>query len=231
MTILIASGRIRAMALPNLFKKTFPAALILLVTATVAADTTRVIGNFAAGALSGWTEKEFSGKTAYRLIRLDGNTVLAASSNASASGLYRKIAVDLTRTPYLNWSWRVDDILKGVDETTRGGDDYAARIYVIFSRGWFFWQTHALNYVWSSNQPPGTFWPNAYTSHAVMVAAQSGEERTGTWVTNKRNVRDDIKRYMGMDVSDIEAVAIMTDTDNSGQHVTAYYGDIWFSAD
>ena len=219
------------MPLPDLFKKFFPVALMLFVAATVAADTTRVIGDFAAGTLTGWTEKEFSGKTAYRLTQLDGNTVLAAASNASASGFYRKINVDLTRTPYLNWSWRVDDILNGVDETTRGGDDYPARVYVIFSRGWFFWQTYALNYVWSSNQPAGTTWPNAYTSHAVMLAVQSGKERTGTWVTNKRNVREDIKHYMGMDVSDIEAVAIMTDTDNSGQHVTAYYGDIWFSAD
>ncbi|MGE3150714.1 MAG: DUF3047 domain-containing protein, partial [Pseudorhodoplanes sp.] len=52
-----------------------------------------------------------------------------------------------------------------------------------------------------------------------------------TWVSHKRNVRSDIRELFGQDITSIDAVALMTDTDNSGQRATAYYGDIWFSAE
>lgn len=205
----------------------------LMFMATAGADpgARQVIGHFSAGDLSGWSEQVFRGHTAYRLETIDGRKALAAVSRASASGLHRKIKIGLRDTPYLEWSWRTENILRDVDETTQSGDDYPLRIYVIFSRGWLFWQTRTLVYVWSSRQPAGAAWPNAYTSNAVVVALQSGEQQLGEWVTNRRDVRADIQRFMGLDVDHIDAVAIMTDTDNSGQSARAWYGDIVFRGD
>ena len=145
--------------------------------------------------------------------------------------MVKKITIDLERTPFINWSWRVENILDGVDETSREGDDYAARIYVVKSGGWFFWRTRAINYVWSNHQPAGSTWPNAYTGNSTMLAVVGGGNKTGKWVTIKRNVRDDLKRYLGLDVKTIDAVALMTDTDDSGQTAKAYYGDIFFTSD
>ena len=41
----------------------------------------------------------------------------------------------------------------------------------------------------------------------------------------------DLQKLFGEDLSYIDAVALMSDTDNSGGQVFAFYGDIWFSKD
>lgn len=180
--------------------------------------------------LSQWKPETFSGETAYEVVSIDNQPAIKASAEQSASGLVRKIKIDLTRTPYMNWSWKVDNVLKDVDETQKSGDDYAARVYVVISGGVFFWRTRAISYAWASQQPKDSIWPNAFTDRAVMVAVKSGPELSGQWVTEKRNILEDIKKLLGIDKTSIDAVAIMTDTDNSKQSATAYYGNIYFTA-
>lgn len=201
----------------------------LLIPLLVSAAAHRIdIGRFSAGNLDGWEEKVFSGQTDYQLVENSGKKVLQAKSHASASGQFKRVRVDLGRTPVLHWSWRVENTLKGVNEKNKSGDDYPARIYVVFSGGLFFWRTRAINYVWSNNQPVGTTWKNAFTSNAMMVAVESGDNRVGDWVEEKRDIMADYRRLFGKNAGTVDAVAIMTDTDNSGQQATAWYGDIWF---
>ena len=181
--------------------------------------------------LNDWEEKSFQGQTRYTPEVIDGRTVIKAESRGNASGLIRKVEIDLRQTPYLHWSWRVDNVLHDIDETTRSGDDYPARIYVVISGGLLFWRTRALNYVWSSTQPVGSHWDNAFTGNAVMLAIRSGlADTAGAWRHERRNVLQDLARYLGNTYTHIDAVAIMSDTDNSGQQATAYYGEIYFSA-
>ncbi len=188
------------------------------------------VGEFSKGLLTGWQTKAFKGQTDYRLTTLDGHTVLKAVSAAQASGLYREISVDLNRTPFLNWSWRIDQTLGPLNEKTKGGDDYPARVYVIVSGGIAFWRTRSVNYVWASSIPQGRRWPNAYAGAAVqMIALRSGDREAGTWVQEKRNVREDLKNFFGEAINRIDAVALMSDTDNSGGRAVAYYGDIYFT--
>lgn len=188
------------------------------------------IARFSQGDLSGWQEKVFAGETFYALREESGRTVLHADSNATASGLYRVVSIDLSKTPMLNWSWKVDNILTGNDERTRAGDDYSARIYVMFSSGLAFWRTRAINYVWSNKQPIGSSWPSAFTDNARMVAIESGSGRINHWKNERRDVRADYQRLFGGEPGQVDAVAIMTDTDNTGAAATAWYGDIWFTA-
>ena len=188
------------------------------------------VARFSRGDLDGWYPKIFSGETRYTLEPGNGRFVLRAESRATASGLYHEMRVDLEETPILNWSWRVDNVLSGNDERSREGDDYPARVYVVFSGGMAFWRARAVNYVWSSHQPVGSTWPNAYTGNARMIAVQSGSTRVGKWVSERRDVRWDYIRQFGRDPGPVAAVAIMTDTDNTGGMATAWYGDIWFSA-
>jgi hypothetical protein len=139
--------------------------------------------------------------------------------------------VDLAATPYLHWRWKVDNVFSGNDERRRAGDDYPARVYVVFSGGLLFWRTRAINYVWSSHQPPGTAWPNAYTGNARMIAVESGSEHLGQWRQARRDVRADYRRLFGEEPGRVDAVALMTDTDDTGATATAWYGDIWFAAE
>jgi len=197
--------------------------------AAFATATILTVGNFSGNDLDNWKIKSFQGLTRYRLVTQDGRQVLEAASKGAASGLVRELRVDLEKLPYLNWSWQVNGVLSGIDERTKAGDDYPARVYVIVSGGIAFWRTRTLVYVWSSEQPAGSIWKNAFTENARVMALRSGKG-TG-WVTERRDVRADFKACFNEAITIIDAVAIMTDTDNSQQAATAWYGDIYFSSE
>ena len=203
--------------------------LMALPLSTKAHNHVHVIGNFSANDISGWKEKVFNQETRYELTKSENGTVLSAQSQASASTFYKDLSIDLNVTPCLNWSWKVDNALVGLSEKTKAGDDFAARVYVVFSGGTAFWNTRALNYVWSGNNPIGSSWPNAYTENSVNFVVQSGQTRAGQWVTESRNVLKDVQRLIDQDLHMADGVAIMTDTDNSKTSATAYFGDIYFS--
>lgn len=198
----------------------------------VVADNKLPIGEFSQNRLEGWEHKSFKGETQYRLQAIDGVTVLTTDSRAAGSGLFKEQRIDLEQTPFLNWSWLIGNRLTGLNEQSKAGDDYAARVYVVVKGGLAFWQTKAINYVWAGNTKQDSVWPNAFAGdHAMMLALRGPEASLNVWQTEKRNIRADFKKLFGEDISAIDAVAIMTDTDNSGGQATAAYGDIWFSKD
>ena len=207
-------------------------ALLFLCCYASATETQRVmIGDFSSGNLDGWQEKGFSGETQYQLLTLNSNTVLRSKSQNSASGLYKKIRVDLSKYPYLNWRWRIENRLETQNEQIKSGDDYAVRIYVIVSGGLLIWRAKALNYVWANASPKYDVWPNAFAGKkAMMMALRSKQDETSTWYVEKRNVFEDLKTIFGTDIQHIDAVAIMTDTDNNGGQATSYFGDIFFTS-
>ena len=189
-----------------------------------------VIGNFSIEGLAGWERKSFKGITEYRLTRENDTTVVNATSQGAASGLVKKVSFDPKRYRYLRWSWKILHTISGGDEKTKAGDDYAARIYVVFP-GKYFWQTKAINYIWANHLNTGTSIPNAYTSSAIMVAVQSGPKNTGQWHAEKRDIFTDYKNLFGSDPGQASAIAIMTDTDDTGENAIAWYGDITLSTD
>ena len=192
------------------------------------AESVEVLRN---GDIAGWEEKVFKGKTRYETVRQGGRIVVRATSRGTASGLYLQRRIDLDRTPILRWTWRVDATLGDIDERTRGGDDYSARVYVIRSHPVFLWRTRAVNYVWASARVPGETWPNAYTDASRHVAVRSGDAHAGRWVSERRDVRADFRELFGESVRYVDAIAIMTDTDNTGGAAVAYYADITFTSE
>jgi hypothetical protein len=205
------------------------AALAALIAVPVLAAELRV-GAFSAGDIRGWEEKSFKGHTRYQLVPGISGTVLQAETDGAASGRYRKIHVDLTQTPVLEWSWKIDATYGGIAENEKRGDDFPVRLYVVVERGVFGLSSLALNYVWAATNPVGMRWPNPFTKQAVMLAVDSGDAQAGKWVTHRRNVREDLRAAFGEDITAIDAVALMTDGDNSGSHGRAWYGDIVFSS-
>ena len=190
------------------------------------------ISDFDSGRLAEWKEKSFAGKTDYQLVRLEGEQVLQASSLASASGLFKESSINLKKYPYLNWRWRTENRIESGDERKKSGDDYVARLYLVINHKYFFWKSLALSYVWANRAKKGEIWDNAFAGDSVkMFALRSAEDATGTWMSEKRNVYEDLKLAFGEAISTIDAVAIMTDTDNSSSKAKAYYADIFFSVD
>ena len=202
------------------------AALLTLVPGVLQAQEI-VIGRFSKGDLSGWEPKSFEGETKYRLTMDDGGeTVLEAVSEAAASGLVYERKIDLTKTPILTWRWRVERPVNPPDELSKGGDDFAVRVYFIAPGAGMLSFPDSVVYVWASRQPEGASWPNPYTKKAHMVAVDSGMRRAGRWRTHRRNMRADFKRYFGRDITEITHIAVMTDTDNSRLSARGWYGDI-----
>lgn len=186
------------------------------------------VGRFAEEGLDGWEVKEFKGLTRYRLVEEEGRRVLLAEADGSASGLVKKIAFDPAEYRYLRWRWKIESTVAQGDERTKAGDDYAARVYVIFP-GRFFWQTRALNYIWGNRLPVEGFVANAFTANAMLLAVRSGPDQAGQWLEESRDLVADYRRVFGSDPPRAGAVAIMTDTDNTGGRARAWYGDISLS--
>ena len=186
------------------------------------------VGRFAEEGLGGWEVKEFKGLTRYRLVEEEGRRVLLAEADGSASGLVKKIAFDPAEYRYLRWRWKIESTVAQGDERTKAGDDYAARVYVIFP-GRFFWQTRALNYIWANRLPAEGFVANAFTANAMLLAVRSGADQAGQWLEESRDLIADYRRVFGSDPPQAGAVAIMTDTDNTGGRARAWYGDISLS--
>lgn len=204
---------------------------ILFLIVTVSSASVNKIDVLKLPGIDGWEKHIFSGETHYQVININNQYVLQATSQGTASALVKEVDIDLNKTPYMNWSWKVESILSNVQETQKSGDDYAARVYVVISGGFFFWQTRAISYTWASSQPKDSDWPNAFTDKATVVAVESGTDRVGEWAIEKRNILKDVTNLLGIEASRINAVAIMTDTDNSRQSAIAYYGDIFFTAE
>jgi hypothetical protein len=172
-------------------------------------------------------------------------TVIHAEARASASGLIRKLEIDPQAYPLLRWRWKVARPVNGGDVTRKEGDDYAARIYVSFRYSperlsfaeraryatarllYGEYPPHAgINYIWDARAPVGTIVPNPYTDRVRMIVVESGSAQAGRWLTYERDIVADYRAAFGEDPPPIAGVAIMTDTDNTGDTVEAWYGDI-----
>lgn len=187
-------------------------------------------GAFSLAGLAGWEAQTFKGKTptSYELEQDGGVQVLQARCHDSASGYLWREKIDLRQTPVLSWRWRVHTLFKGIREREKSGDDFIARVYVVRDGGWALWRTRSLVYVWSNGGAGAADWPSAYAAQAHVVALRAGADGLGQWREERRDVRADFKTYLGLDVDAIDAVALMTDCDDSHVSGRADYGDIRF---
>jgi hypothetical protein len=206
-------------------------------------------GPAGSGLPEGWkplTFKKVPKPTSYELVKDGEGVVVKAVSDASASGLIKEVRIDPKEFPIVQWRWKVENLLKNSDVSRKEGDDYPARLYITFeydpdkvsfTKKLMFKVGQAifgdipiaaLNYIWESKTPVGTIVNNAYTDFAKMVVVESGPQKVGVWVNESRNIYDDYKKAFGEDPPMINGVAIMSDTDDTKERVTAYYGDILF---
>lgn len=213
------------------------------------------VGKFSTASLEdtlppGWkplTFKKIERHTIYSLVKENDSVVIKAVAEASASGLTREIKINSKEYPVVQWRWKVSNILKKGNVNRKEGDDYPARIYITFeydsNKLGFFekikyetikllygqYPPHgAINYIWESKAPIGTAVPNPYTDRVKMIVVESGEAKLHLWVNEERNLYEDYKKAFGEEPPMISGVAIMTDTDNTGESAIAYYGDILF---
>ncbi|KAA0895492.1 DUF3047 domain-containing protein [Oryzomonas rubra] len=193
----------------------------------MAAESELRIGKFSSAELAGWKEQTVFGskKSAYTFVQDNGKSVLMGKSHDSASGLLHKIDIDPKAYPIIKWSWKIDHTIKKGNERTKDGHDFAARLYVVFPRG-FFSRTRAIEYVWGNVLRKGESIRNPYSKNVVMIAVDGGDELAGRWTSHRRNFVEDYRAAFGEEAPKVGAIAIMTDSDNTHESATGYYGDI-----
>lgn len=198
----------------------------------------------------GWQETvlpNIDRHTRFDLIADEGVVALRARSDAAASSAVHALSVDPARTPLLTWRWKVSRVLDKADMASKTGDDYAARVYVLFdydiarlpflTRGKlalaraFYGDAvpaAALCYVWDNRHPVGTAAWSAYTDRVRMIVLESGPARAGVWTTETRDVAADFRAAFGEDPPPIVGAVLAADTDNTGESVETLFQDLRF---
>ena len=194
-----------------------------------------------------WIISRAKNPTVYQLVKdrdTDG-VVLRAAAERSASGLKQRLDVDPNARPIVVWRWRVMDLITAADNQDRYAEDSPARLMLFFEgdtaalplKEQMLMETArlltgqdlpfaTLMYVWENRFPPETVLRSHFTDQVKMIVAGTGQDRLGTWKTFQRNYVDDYRRVFGHAPGRLIGIGVMTDTDNTGETVEAFYGDV-----
>ncbi len=170
-------------------------------------------------------------KTVYSVGSNENGNFLKAVADNAASGLGKEVKIDLNKTPFINITWKIEKDLQGINENSKKGHDFAARVFAVKKTGATPLSNRAINYVFSSNSSVGQSWPSPYTKKSIDNVLATTKDNLNEWVTVKANVKEDFKKFHNLDVNELDGLAIMADTDNSKMKSISYFQNIYFSAD
>ncbi len=170
-------------------------------------------------------------KTVYTVGSNENGNFLKAVADNAASGLGKEFKIDLNKTPFINITWKIEKDLQGINENSKKGHDFAARVFAVKKTGATPLSNRAINYIFSSNSTVGQSWPSPYTKKSIDNVLATTKDNLNVWVTVKANVKEDFKKFHDLDVNELDGLAIMADTDNSKMKSISYFQNIYFSAD
>ena len=174
--------------------------------------------------------------------------IVTANADSAASGLMHALDVDPDRLPIIEWRWQVDALIPGADNSDADVEDAPARVVLAFDGNrdalpvrdrLFFEQVRlfsgrelpyaTLMYIWENRKSLETVVRNPHTSRIRKVVVSSGARELGKWLHFRRNIVDDYRRAFGVSPGRLVGVAILTDTDNTGERARATYGGLRLS--
>ena len=182
---------------------------------------------FGRGWADRWAVQHLSSKaTLYSVISLQDGEALFAQSDNAASALIRVVDGVEGVGATLSWRWRIELPLSAdLREREQRGDDFAARVFVIFGDE-LNEDTRALCYVWSASEPGGAMFPNPHVEQVATIVVRSGPDRVGKWTVEERDIAADYRRAFGASDAQIGAIALMVDTDNSRSTARSWFDDV-----
>lgn len=217
---------------------------------TVQPFSLTAVGETAPRGWQPWILSRYLARTQYGIVEHDGERVLAAKANVSASGLLQPLDLPADDYAYLKWRWKVPHLIPGADNASRVGDDSPVRVIVAFDgdkskldfEDAAFGRTvklfsgrempyASIQYIWENKLPPETVLENSRTSRSKMLVVESGPRHLGRWLAFRRDLRADFQRLFGEPPGPIIFVGVMTDSNATATQATAYYGDIQLSRD
>jgi hypothetical protein len=177
----------------------------------------------------------------YTIVDDGGHQCLKAESHASASALVYRKTFNVYEYRNVKWRWKVDRVYKKGKTCSKAGDDYPIRVYVLFEydpdKAGFFERLKfnlaksiygyyppqsSLTYVWANKEQPETIVTSPYTKRAKMVLLQMGPKNVGTWQDEEIDILRDYQKAFGVPPPDRARIAIMNDSDNTGESSVSY---------
>ena len=169
------------------------------------------------------------------------DSMLVAKSDASASGIKFDKTYNIYEYPIVSFKWKVSNIYKNGDATSKEGDDYPIRIYIMFKynpqKAGFFqaikydlakqiygqYPPHStVNYIFSNKEQKERIITSPYTNVAKMIVVNSGAKDTNKWFTHTMNILEDYKKAFGELPPKEVTIAIMSDSDNTKESSEAF---------
>ena len=203
--------------------------LSLFVTTSLKSETLKVF-DFTNEEFGQLKKRKVKGETTWTLGSNESGNFIKAEAEGVGSGLGKEVLIDLNKTPIINITWKIEKDLTGINENSKKGHDFAARVFVVKKTGSTALSNRAVNYVFSSNNEIGKYWRSPYTKKSIDYVLSTTKENLNEWVTVKANVKEHFKLLHDLDVNELNGVAIMTDTDNSKLKAVSYYQNIYFSS-
>ena len=189
--------------------------------------------------LSRWqpfTFPNISVSSTYRLTTEGSITCLHMESDGGASALVFSESFNVYDYPKLKWRWKVENIYQKGDNRRKQGDDYPARLYVMFhyddETASFAKQIKygvakllygeyppdsSLNYIWANRDDAAAVITNAYTDQAKMIPVSRGEKGLGSWQTYAVDVVMDYRNAFHKEPPTQATIAVMIDADDTGE--------------
>ncbi len=157
-----------------------------------------------------WREQGFPliRATEYEAHEVGGQVVVTGRSIDANRAMLREIKVKEPRVANLRWRWRArGELPETIDERSKRGDDFAARVFVVFETSMLPTRTRSINYVWSVNDAPeeifsspspGTLRTSCCAMDPVKRSRLSGMRNNGmSWLTTKNSLANRLGKYPG----------------------------------
>jgi hypothetical protein len=178
----------------------------------------------------------------------NGVKAVKLHSKAALTFLEKTVHIDIRDYPIVTWKWKVENILRGIDERTVEGDDHPIRIFFVFepdpskqslwfrTKRFFYLDTihgHAMGgrfteYLWSSHLQPGDTIDDPGKPWQKLMVIEGGTGNLGKWLAYRRNLYEDFKRLYGEEPRRLIFVGILNDTDHTGQDAVSHIADLIF---
>ncbi len=170
-------------------------------------------------------KRGFGKKTEYENIKDEKGWYLKAVAEDSATGLGMEIDKDLLREmPFLNITFKIEKDFDSIDQKTKDGHDWAARIIVGHGKRI---GSKLVSLAHSSFLEEGFIQTSPWTKGSRDYVVSN--DKSGEWHTRKVNIKELLEKTHGISFTNF--IAIFSDSNNSKQKIIAYYRDIYFSSE
>ena len=171
-------------------------------------------------------KRGFGKKTIYTNGKDDKGWFLKAEADSGATGLGMEIDKELLKEmPFLNITFKIEKDFDSIDQKTKGGHDWTARVMVGFGK------KIGSKLVSLSHS---SFLEEGFTQKSPWNPKKSvdyviSNDKSGEWHTRKINVRELLEKTHNISFTNF--IAVFSDSNNSKQKIIAYYRDIYFSSE